>query len=188
MLIFHALRKRAGLPEDYMVTVAATDLAKESDWGVYSAKNQVSSLLYNIRRERRCEFMEEGLRLMDLKRWRALDQVNKYRVEGVNLWESDLKDMYKVNGKDQLIPEGTSTNSNISSYANSGKYVCPYRIINENNLIFDKGYNWCEAHYLNPISIKHFRITASDPNDLSTSILYQNPGWPTVANEGAIGF
>lgn len=182
------IRKRAGLPEDYMVTVAATELAKESDWGVYSAKNQVSSLLYNIRRERRCEFMEEGLRLMDLKRWRALDQVNKYRVEGVNLWESDLKDMYKVNGKDQLIPEGTSTNSNISSYANSGKYVCPYRIINENNLIFDKGYNWCEAHYLNPISIKHFRITASDPNDLSTSILYQNPGWPTVANEGAIGF
>ena len=44
-----------------------------------------------------------------------------------------------------------------------------------------------EAHYLNPIAITHFRITASNPNDLSTSIIYQNPGWPIQANEGPIG-
>lgn len=44
-----------------------------------------------------------------------------------------------------------------------------------------------EAHYLNPIAITHFRIRASNPNDLSTSIIYQNPGWPIQANEGPIG-
>lgn len=53
--------------------------------------------------------------------------------------------------------------------------------------MYDAGYSWCEAHYLDPIAITHFRITASDPNDLSTSVIYQNPGWPTVANEGPIG-
>ncbi|MFR8354633.1 MAG: RagB/SusD family nutrient uptake outer membrane protein [Parabacteroides sp.] len=39
------LRERAGLPSDYNVTVAATDLGKESDWAVYSAGQQVTPLL-----------------------------------------------------------------------------------------------------------------------------------------------
>lgn len=180
------LRTRAGLPADYMITVNATDLSKESDWGVYSAGKQVSLLLYNIRRERRCELMEEGFRMSDLRRWRALDQVKNYRVEGVNLWESNLKDMYKdADGKNRLIQEGEK-GANVSSYANSGKYLCPYRIIMNNNPIFDAGYNWCEAHYLTPIAITHLRITASNGSDLSTSVIYQNPGWPTVADQGPI--
>lgn len=176
------LRERAGLPGDYMITVNATDFTKESDWGVYSADKQVSSLLFNIRRERRCELMCEGLRMYDLKRWRALDQVKKYRVEGFNLWESGIDQEYE-NAKMPLKQEGEE-NPNVSSYKNSGKYLCPYRIVSKNNSIYDAGYNWCEAHYLTPIAIKHFRITASNPGDLSTSIIYQNPGWPLVANEG----
>lgn len=182
-----ALRKRAGLPEDYMITVNATDLSKESDWGVYSAGKMVNSLLYNIRRERRCELMEEGFRMYDLKRWRALDQVKNYRVEGVNLWESDLKDMYQnAGGTSNLVQEG-NPKANVSSYAKSGKYLCPYRVVQDQNLLYDAGYNWCEAHYLTPISVKHFRITASDPTNVATSVIYQNPGWPTVADEGPIG-
>lgn len=31
--------------------------------------------LYNIRRERRSEFLSEGLRYMDVCRWRAMDQM-----------------------------------------------------------------------------------------------------------------
>lgn len=168
------------------MTVNNTDLSRERDWAVYSAGKEVSSLLYNIRRERRCELMAEGLRMMDLKRWRALDQVKGYIIEGVNLWESDLKDMYMKDGKNLLVQEG-EPDSNVSSYASSGKYLCPYRATKTNNLMYDAGYSWCEAHYLNPIAITHFRITASDPNDPSTSVIYQNPGWPTVANEGPIG-
>lgn len=182
------LRTRAGLPADYMITVNATDLSKESDWGVYSAGKMVTPLLYNIRRERRCELVEEGFRMDDLKRWRALDQVKNYRVEGVNLWESNLKDMYNnADGTSQLVQEG-NPKANVSSYEHSGKYLCPYRIVKDNNLLYEAGYNWCEAHYLTPISIKHLRITASNPTDPTTSVIYQNPGWPTVANEGPIGY
>ncbi|MCC8171018.1 MAG: RagB/SusD family nutrient uptake outer membrane protein [Parabacteroides sp.] len=180
-----AIRDRAKLP-DYSVTVAATDLSKESDWGVYSAGQPVSPLLYCIRRERRCEMVEEGLRMMDLRRWRALDQVKNYQVEGVNLWESNLKDAYKDKaGKNLLIEQGNES-SNVSSYAESGKYLRPYQIAKKNNLMWD-GYNWCDAHYFTPIAINHFRITASNADDLTTSTLYQNPGWPLEAN-GAIGY
>ncbi|MDO5664295.1 MAG: RagB/SusD family nutrient uptake outer membrane protein [Bacteroidia bacterium] len=180
------LRKRAGLPEDYMITVNATNLSKESDWGVYSANKKVSSLLYSIRRERRCELVEEGFRMEDLKRWRALDQVSKFRVEGVNLWESDLKDMYKNDaGENLLLQEGVDKSPNVSGYVTSGKYLCPYRNVKDNNIIYDAGYNWVEAHYLSPIAVTHFRITASDANSLTTSTIYQNPGWPLVAGQGA---
>ena len=50
--------------------------------------------------------------------------------------------------------------------------------------MYGKGYDWCDAHYLNPISIIHFRNTAENPGDLTTSVSYQNPGWPLVADEG----
>lgn len=174
---WNEIRSRAQLP-DYRITVDATDLAKESDWGVYSAGQPVSKLLYNIRRERRCELMEEGFRMMDLKRWRALDQVKNYQIEGVNLWESNLKDSYKdkASGKDLLIPQGQE-NPNVSNYAESGKYLRPYQIVKTNNIIFN-GYNWCDAHYLTPVALTHFRITATNPDDLSTSVIYQTPGWP----------
>lgn len=181
-----AIRDRAKLP-DYSITVAATDLSKESDWGVYSAGQPVSTLLYCIRRERRCEMMEEGLRMEDLRRWRALDQVRNYQVEGVNLWESDLKDSYKdkTSGKNLLVEQGND-GANVSGYAESGKYLRPYQIVKKNNFVWD-GYNWCDAHYLTPIAINHLRIAASNADDLSTSTIYQNPGWPLDAN-GAIGY
>ena len=124
------LRERAGLPRDYTVTVNNTDLSKELDWAIYSAGKLVSPLLYNIRRERRCELLAEGLRMLDLKRWRALDQVKQFVIQGVNLWESDLKDKYMQDGKNLLIQEGTEgQTSNVSSYVNSGKYLCPYRSV-----------------------------------------------------------
>ena len=172
-----AIRDRANLP-DYKIRLDATDLGKESDWGVYSAGQQVSKLLYCIRRERRCELLEEGFRMTDLKRWRALDQVRNYQVEGVNLWESELKDAYKdeTSGKNLLIPQGQE-NPNVSNYTESGKYLRPYQIVKTNNIMFN-GYNWCEAHYLTPIALTHFRISATNPDDLSTSVIYQNPGWP----------
>lgn len=193
------LRERAGLPKDYQVTVSATNLDKEAenDWAVYSAGKKVSSILYNIRRERRCELIEEGFRMDDLRRWRALDQVKGFVIQGVNLWEGELKDMYPkkdsdgkpIPGTTLLVEEGsTEGEPNVSSHAKSGKYLCPYRTTSKNNLMYDKGYTWCEPHYLTPIGIKHFRITASNPGDLTTSTLYQNPGWPLEANQGPIGY
>lgn len=175
------LRKRAGIVEDYQVTIAATDLSKESDWAVYSAGVQVTPLLYNIRRERRCELMEEGFRMNDLKRWRALDQVKGWMPEGFNLWDSMYK---KYAAAGVLLISNGSDKSNVSS-AERSTYLRPYEIINKStNLMYGKGYKWCEAHYLSPIAIKHFRNTASNVEDLSSSTIYQNPGWPLVADQG----
>lgn len=179
------IRERAGLPGDYNTTIAATDLSKESDWAIYSGGNVVSPLLYNIRRERRCELLEEGLRFFDLKRWRALDQLKgTWQPEGVNLWGSDLSSKFENVGI-KLIADGSDL-ANVSSPDRSN-YIRPYEIINKtSNLMYGKGYNWCEAHYLNPISIVHFRNTATNPTDLTTSVIYQNPGWPLVADQGPV--
>ena len=70
-----ALRTRAGVDDDYAKTIAATDLSKENDLAVYSGSKMVDVTLYNIRRERRCEFIGEGMRWDDLKRWRSWDQL-----------------------------------------------------------------------------------------------------------------
>lgn len=182
-----AIRERVGLPADYQMTVAATDLAKEKDWAVYSGGQPVSKLLYNIRRERRCELMEEGFRMNDLKRWRALDQIKNYQVEGFKLWGPMQYNYVDSQGNSSLIPEGTEgKTANVSSPRNS-EYLRPYQIVKTSNLVYD-GYNWCDAHYLSPIAMQHFRITATDPENGETSVIYQNPGWPLKANAGAIGY
>ena len=182
-----AIRERVGLPVNYQQTVAATDLVKEKDWAVYSGGQPVSKLLYNIRRERRCELMEEGFRMNDLKRWRALDLVKNYQVEGFKLWGAMQHEYVDNQGNSTLIPEGTEgKTANVSSQKNS-VYLRPYQIIKTSNLVYD-GYNWCDAHYLSPIAMQHFRITATDPENGETSVIYQNPGWPLKANAGAIGY
>ena len=165
------LRERAGLPRDYKVTVNNTNLDKESDFAVYSHGQKVTPLMYSIRRERRCELVEEGFRMNDLRRWRALDQVKNFWPEGVNLWESELKDMYKDKKTNKsLLVSDESSNANVSNPA-TGKYLSPYKIVKENNLMYASGYSWCDAHYLSPISIRHFRITSSG-NDLTLSLIH----------------
>lgn len=56
-----ALRKRAGVDEDFEQTVANTDLSKEGDLAKYSGSALIDAKLYNIRRERRCEFIADGM-------------------------------------------------------------------------------------------------------------------------------
>lgn len=96
-----ALRQRAGITAPIETTIAATDMGIEADvnrasydWGAFSAGVPVDATLYSIRRERRCEFAGEGYRFDDLNRWRALDQVKNYQIEGVNFWDAmHLKDV-----------------------------------------------------------------------------------------------
>lgn len=161
------LRARAGLPDDPNVTIAATDLSKEKDLGKYSKGELVDKTLYNIRRERRNEFIAEGMRMDDLKRWRALDQMDNYIVEGFNLWDN----MYKEYEGLRYEPE---SEPNVSPKEN-GKYLRPYQIVSSNNKFYD-GYNWTPAHYLDPIAFKHFLLTSD--GDPENSNIYQNPYWP----------
>ena len=178
------IRNRAGVDPDFNKTIAATDVSKEAanDWGAYSAGNLVDPTLYNIRRERRCELMAEGFRWMDLKRWRAMDQMidTPYHIEGFKLWGP----MQKWYPSRSLI-YGVGDISNVSS-PNLSQYLRPYEFTTT-SLAYD-GYRWAMAHYLNPIATQHFLITSSDGQDVSTSPIYQNPGWPTTANEAPTGY
>lgn len=188
-----AIRTRANISTDYQMTISHTNMQKESlDWGSYSANKQVDPTLYNIRRERRIELAAEGFRMMDLKRWRALDQVHDWHIQGCNFWDR----MYELYTNPQpedatttlsiitLLEYGkTSGTANISAkddpYA-EGKYLLPYRK-NTANIGFN-GLNWTEAKYLYPISNKEFRLTTEveGSNDYDTSSIYQNPGWGKI--------
>ncbi len=163
-----ALRKRAGVSDDYQKTIDNTDLNKENDLAVWSGNEQVSRLLYNIRRERRCEFIAEGMRKDDLFRWRSLDKMKNYIVEGFN-WEEYKKEEYYVH----------QTQLGLKIY--DSKYLRPYAF---NELIIsNNGYNFEEANYLTPISYDVFRMsTPVKGGDPTTSVVYQNPGWPIGSN------
>lgn len=186
-----AIRSRAGINPDYNITINATDMAEEAknDWAAYSGGNLLTDkTLYNIRRERRDELIEEGMRMYDLKRWRSLDQLKTtpYIIEGFKLWGPMQNWYLNPNGSSQLIEPGTAgKTANVSSKSESW-YLRPYRINTSNNNLVKDGYKWALAHYLDPIAIQHFLITTPDATDLSKSVMYQNPGWPMTANDGAI--
>jgi hypothetical protein len=169
-----ALRARAGVNEDFNITIAATNMSIEgqNDWGAYSKNTLVNPTLYNIRRERRSELMAEGLRYMDLTRWRAMDQLNGFKIEGIKVW-GPMKDIYG----DRLKYGGTTTNT--VSNPSLGMYLQVHQI-SPNNQYFD-GYSFTEAHYLSPIAANHFLISSSDGQNPNNSPIYQNPGWLTDA-------
>ncbi|MDP4201500.1 MAG: RagB/SusD family nutrient uptake outer membrane protein [Bacteroidota bacterium] len=179
---WQAIRNRAGVDPDFNKTIAATDMSQEAknDWGAYSAGSFVDKTLYNIRRERRCEMMAEGLRWMDLKRWRALDQMitTPYHIEGFKLW-GPMQSWYATGS----LKYGIGDASNVSSPTLS-QYLRPYEMTTT-SLAYN-GYKWAMAHYLSPIAIQHFLITSKDGSDVTTSPIYQNPGWSTTANTGAL--
>lgn len=159
------LRHRAGVDTDYNKTIAATDLSKENDLAVYSKGIEVDKTLYNIRRERRCELLGEGMRLDDLKRWRALDNMKDYQVEGMNLWD----EMYKMYDNGAL--NGVVSPSGVSNY------IRPLQ--KTSTSVAYNGYNFPKPHYLEPIPISEFLLTVDGSGN---STLYQNPGWPTKSD------
>lgn len=179
------IRQRAGVSDDFEKTIAATDLNKENDFGVYSGTQQVDKTLYNIRRERMQELFSEGFRFADLIRWRSFDRLitSKWIPEGVNFWD-DMYKNFKTDPNDKederelLIADGSS-NANMSMKELS-KYVRPYSISTlETNELRD-GYTWREAYYLYPLGITDIRTGSAD-RDVNNSNLYQNIYWPIQA-------
>ena len=190
-----AIRTRAGVDPDYNKTIAATDLSKEDDWGKRSGETLVDATLFNIRRERRCEFIGEGFRWDDLIRWRSFDHLmtEKWIPEGCNLWGGPLKDNEKYLKKDAAGNVTTESafiecasgksDANISARTDS-KYVRPLRVIMDNNELYD-GYTWHKAYYLQPYGLQDLTLTSED-GSVEKSVAYQNPYWPTQASEGAL--
>lgn len=180
------IRQKAGFKGtaiDPQTTISATDMQKEKlDWGAYSAGNLIDATLYNIRRERRTEFMGEGLRWMDLIRWRSLDQLitERYHVEGFKLWNSDMTSLYNFAEKDY----NGSSSATVSSPALSD-YLRPYEKNMTSTNLYKDGFTWRMAHYLDPLPIDEFLLTAPDHASVEQSQLYQNPYWPLEANQPA---
>lgn len=161
---WRALRTRAGVDSNYNKTIAATDLSKEDDLATKWKGQYMDPTLYNIRRERRCEFIAEGFRLDDLKRWRALDNMIDYQPEGINLWDV----MFNYYNLDDL-------NNSVSPVGVS-KYIRPLQRTATGIAYF--GYNFPKQHYLEPIPISEILLVLDPQNHLP--VLYQNPGWPTT--------
>lgn len=183
------IRRRAKVDENYEKTIAATQMEKEAkgDWGAYSQGALLTDkTLYNIRRERRCEFIGEAMRWDDLVRWSAMEQLvnNKYIPEGCNFWKEMYKtaiydgEGFKETNKVTYIEGPTDEKANISSRQES-TYIRPFRK-KSNDPVFD-GYTWMNAHYNSPLPIREIQLLS--PNEtVENSILYQTWGWPTKAN------
>ena len=164
---WRALRARAGVDTEYNTTIAMTDLTLENDLAVYSHGNMVDETLYNIRRERRCELIAEGMRLDDLKRWRSLDNMVNYQPEGMNLWDK----VYEMYDKSDLEEK-------IVSQVSVSKYMRPLQV-SATSAAYD-GYTFPKPHYLEPIPISEFLLTGGGVT--ANSPIYQNPGWPRDAD------
>lgn len=181
------LRARAGVDEDFNKTIAATDMSIEArnDWGAYTAGVLIDPTLYNIRRERRSELMAEGLRYMDLIRWRSLDQLitTPYHVEGIHVWSTGMQHVYaeviNTDGSKGVEFKYGDKNANVSSPTDS-EWFRPYRMV-DSQQGYD-GLSWKMAHYLYPINAKEFLLTSSNGSDKETSPLYQNPYWSKDAD------
>ena len=169
-----ALRQRAGVDPDYQKTIANTDLSKENDLAVYSHGKQIDPTLYNIRRERRCELLAEGMRYDDLRRWRTLDMMQNYQPEGMHLWNTPMEKMY----------DSKQVDATVVSQSNVSEYIRPLQISSTSAAY--QGYTFPKQHYLEPIPISEFLLNTSNdgvtPTAAGMSILYQNPGWPIEAD------
>ncbi len=178
------IRRAAGFQVnavDPQVTIDATVMSNEKgDWGSYTAGVQLTDpVLYNIRRERRCEFIGEAMRHMDLARWRSYDQLmnEPAHIEGIHFWNTPMQEWYDAKS---LVYDGTA-NATISSPERSA-YLRPH----EKNLTsgnpYKDGLTWHMAHYLEPLPIRQFLLTAGDHASIESSPLYQNPYWPIQAD------
>ncbi len=180
-----AIRTRAGINPDYTYTINNTDLAQETDLAAHPGGYEVDATLYNIRRERRCEFIGEGMRWDDLIRWRAWDALltTKFIPEGYNFWDEAYKTYELPDGTDAINDDPNSPTANMSSRLVS-KYVRPFSKVKANNAVYD-GFTWAKANYLSPIAINEIKLASPD-NSVENSVIYQNPYWPTEIDGTAI--
>ena len=192
---WQALRARAGVDTDIQKTINATDLDKEEyythDLGLYSGGKRITSkVLYNIRRERRCELISEGFRLDDLYRWRSLDQLkgHKFFLHGAKIFGPMLSSYPKNRLKyDQKRPSdnNVSSPSDVEGGLNGDpNYFSIWRITSESQY-YNTGMTWHMAHYLSPIAVDHFLLSSSDGVDIESSPIYQNPYWQTLNGTAA---
>ena len=181
---WNAVRRRAGITGSYETSISNTDMSRETDLAAHPGAYEVDATLYNIRRERRCEFIGEGMRWDDLVRWRAWDALltQKFIPEGYNFWETAFQTYEEPDGT-KIKDDPNDATSNVSS-RNISKYIRPFSVVKANNQCYD-GFTWAKANYLSPIPINEIKLASPD-NSVDNSVIYQNPYWPTTVNGTAI--
>lgn len=167
----------SGTAVNPLTMINATEMIYEKgDWGSYTAGQQLTDkVLYNIRRERRCEFIGEDMRHMDLLRWRSYDQLitEPAHIEGIHFWGTEMQGWYD---ESTIIADG-SAGANISSIKLS-EYIRPHEKNQTSGNPYKNGLTWNMAHYLEPLPIRQFILTSDDRATPEKSPLYQNPYWP----------
>ena len=100
-----------------------------------------------------------------------------YQVEGFHLWNTPMEGWY-----DNLVADMNNPRANVSEKSLS-EYVRPFQTTKSKNG-FD-GIHWHMAHYFSPIPISQMLLTSPDGTDASASVIYQNPYWPSEADQSA---
>lgn len=120
------------------------------------ADEGISSLLVEIRRERRVELFMEGFRYDDLRRWKQGKKLEE-KSYGVR-WDAGNGERFDPTG---VVTLGTSQSTDV--FGNPGEYIDVYAGTDFATPVFDEN-----KHYLWPIPIS---AISQNPN------LGQNPGW-----------
>jgi len=151
------LRDRVGMAH---LTVDPVADSKPIDYG-YS----ISNLLYEIRRERRIELVNEGFRMGDLKRWNAMKLLeNPKTVLGIRVTPT-VEEQY-----DGIVSFGGDKGRSTIEY--DGKtYVYQYT----SKALDDAGRKWSsnDRRWLYPLPINDLTLNKN---------LTQNPGWSNSGN------
>jgi hypothetical protein len=143
------LRARVGVSLPKLEVIGGQPAVNGKVYDDPSRDQSVSSLIWEIRRERRSELIFEGFRLNDLRRWKKLEYADTDKNPSINLgafvdktkWTADqLKTI-------TLTPEG---------------YIIPSIV---GRTVLDK-------HYLEPIPLDQIALYKANGSELT-----QNPGW-----------
>ena len=138
------LRDRAGMPH----------MPLDPPMDPRYADDGVSSLIVEIRRERRIELFMEGFRYDDLRRWKQGKKLEEHPDLGIR-WDDAMKA--------EIDPEGLSEGYIQTSMVDGVPYVDVYKGTDWANPVFDENKN-----YLWPIPTS---AIAQNPN------FEQTPGW-----------
>lgn len=150
----NALRDRADVMMPHLQTMGGQPAVNGMVYDDPNRDPTVSSMIWEIRRERRIELMMEGFRLNDLKRWKKLEYTDTEGNPDINLgaWivKADHPDM-----KDIKIKDNTAAG-----------YILPaWKPESQRHFTDPKV-------YLNPLPLNEIKLYADNGVELT-----QNPGW-----------
>jgi starch-binding outer membrane protein, SusD/RagB family len=158
----NALRKRGDLPNklpDLQVS-GSSAMVNNMTYSDPKKDAEISSILWEVRRERRAELMMEGFRFDDLRRWKKLGYTDTRNNISINrgAW---------INKNDYLDDKGKSRVANLvlEGGGDIGYIIPAFRP--ESQRIFDN-----ERVYLWPLPIDQITLYRENGSELK-----QNPGW-----------